>query len=235
MALVDDHVLVRAGLAAWLAAHTDAVEVVASAATVAQLLDGPGRGAGVVLLDLNLGDGRGVAENIGALVAAGSRVVVVSENEQPGTVELALRSGALGYVPKSASAEALVEAVVAVQGGHTYMTQALARALVATPPTHRPDLSPQELRTLLMYAGGMPLKSVARRLGITEGAVKTYVDRVREKYLRAGRAAPTKIDLYARAVEDGYLPGPRPPAGRGPVVEGALGVPPPPPGAVDRQ
>ena len=55
MALVDDHVLVRAGLAAWLAAHTDAVEVVASAATVAQLLDGPGRGAGVVLLDLNLG------------------------------------------------------------------------------------------------------------------------------------------------------------------------------------
>jgi DNA-binding NarL/FixJ family response regulator len=52
----------------------------------------------------------------------------------------------------------------------------------------------------------MPLKSVARRMGLSEETVKQYVCRVREKYSRAGRAAPTKMDLYYRAVEDGHLP-----------------------------
>jgi len=81
-----------------------------------------------------------------------------------------------------------------------------ALALLAENPPARPRLSPQELHTLQLYAGGMPLKSVARRLAISEGAVKSYVDRIREKYQKVGRAAPTKIELYQRAVEDGYLP-----------------------------
>jgi len=41
---------------------------------------------------------------------------------------------------------------------------------------------------------------------ISEETAKQYVGRVREKYARAGRAAPTKLDLYYRAVEDGHLP-----------------------------
>jgi DNA-binding NarL/FixJ family response regulator len=52
----------------------------------------------------------------------------------------------------------------------------------------------------------MAMKSVARRMTISEETVKQYVGRVREKYARAGRAAPTKLELYYRAVEDGYLP-----------------------------
>jgi DNA-binding NarL/FixJ family response regulator len=206
VALVDDHELVRAGLTAWLGAHTGRVEVLASASGVESLREGAGWGADVVLLDLNLGDGSTVEVNVAALAAAGSRVVVVSENEQPAAVRQALRAGALGYVPKSASAASMVEAIVAVAGGDTYMTQALALALLAEPAPSRPTLSPQELRTLQMYAGGMPLKSVARRLEISEGTVKSYVDRVRDKYRAIGRDAPTKVELYRRAVEDGYLP-----------------------------
>jgi DNA-binding NarL/FixJ family response regulator len=207
VALVDDHELVREGLVAWIAGHTDAVRVLDSSASVAELRAGPGWGADVVLLDLNLGDGTDVGDNIAAVAAAGSRVVVVSENQRPTVVAQALRAGALGYVPKSASAAEMAEAIAAVHGGETFMTQALALALLAEPLPVRPDLSPQELRTLQMYAGGMPLKSVARRLGIGEGTVKSYVDRIREKYQKVGREAPTKIDLYHRAVEDGHLPG----------------------------
>ena len=206
VALVDDHELVREGLVAWIGGHTDAVHVLASAASVDELRDGPGWGAAVVLLDLNLGDGSGVEDNIAALATAGSRVVVVSENQRPAVVAEALRAGALGYVPKSAPAAELAEAIAQVHAGATFMTQTLALALLAAPRPARPDLSPQELRTLQMYAGGMPLKSVARRMGITEGTVKSYVDRVREKYQKVGRDAPTKIDLYQRAVEDGHLP-----------------------------
>ncbi|HJD51746.1 MAG TPA: DNA-binding response regulator, partial [Candidatus Rothia avistercoris] len=46
---------------------------------------------------------------------------------------------------------------------------------------------------------------VARRMGIKQSAVKTNIDRIREKYARIGRPAPTKIDLRIRAIEDGLV------------------------------
>jgi len=61
---------------------------------------------------------------------------------------------------------------------------------------------------LRLYATGLPIKSVARRLGIGGETAKQYVRRVREKYAQANRAAPTKVDLYHRAVDDGQLPSP---------------------------
>jgi two-component system nitrate/nitrite response regulator NarL len=52
------------------------------------------------------------------------------------------------------------------------------------------------------------LKSVARKMTISEETAKQYLGRIREKYANAGRAAATKMELYHRAVEDGYLPPP---------------------------
>ena len=71
-----------------------------------------------------------------------------------------------------------------------------------------PELAPRESEALGLYATGLPLKSVARRMHLSEDTVKEYLDRVRRKYTRAGRPAYTKVDLYQRAVEDGYLPPP---------------------------
>jgi DNA-binding NarL/FixJ family response regulator len=206
VALVDGHELVRDGIAAWLARESASIRVVDATANVDALRAGPGWGAAIVLLDLDLGDNTTVEGNISALCSAGSKVIVVSEDETLATVRRTVQAGTLGYVPKSASALEMVEAITQVDQGATYMTRALALRLVAEPAEDRPTLSVQELRTLQMYAGGMPLKSVALRLRISEGAVKSYVDRIREKYQRAGRDAPTKIDLYRRAVEDGHLP-----------------------------
>ena len=62
------------------------------------------------------------------------------------------------------------------------------------------------MRALQLYATGLPMKSVARKMGIGEETVKQYLGRVRLKYALAGRAAPTKLELYHRAVEDGHLP-----------------------------
>jgi two-component system, NarL family, nitrate/nitrite response regulator NarL len=205
LALVDDHELVRQGLDAWLSASGPALTVLATAATVADLAGTAGWGADVVLLDLCLGDGSTVEDNIAALRSGGMQVVVVSQNDDPAVVRRSLRAGAAGYVPKSASAEEMTEAVDAAASGRTYMTESLAVALLTAPAERRPELSGQELRTLRMYAGGMPLKSVALRLQVRPDTVKSYVDRIREKYQAVGREAPTKIDLYRRAVEDGLL------------------------------
>ncbi|MGE3288169.1 MAG: response regulator [Pseudonocardia sp.] len=206
VALIDDHELVREGLRAFLVGQHAPLRVVDSAPDVAGLRDGPGWGAQVVLLDLNLEDETSVEENITALVTAGSAVVVVSVNDEPGVVRRAMRGGALGYVPKSAQKDDLVDAILAAAQGESFMTRPLALALVADTSHDRPDLSPQELRTLQLYAGGMALKSVARRLGVQVGTVKSYVNRIRHKYEEAGRAATTRLDLHYRAVEDGYIP-----------------------------
>jgi DNA-binding CsgD family transcriptional regulator len=50
------------------------------------------------------------------------------------------------------------------------------------------------------------MKSVAKLMAISEETVKQYLGRVRRKYSLAGRAAPTKLELYHRAVEDGHFP-----------------------------
>jgi two-component system, NarL family, nitrate/nitrite response regulator NarL len=97
-------------------------------------------------------------------------------------------------------------AIKAVAGGNGSDIAPLACILAADDAPDRPVLRPQETRALRLYATGMPMKSVARRMAISEETAKQYVGRVRDKYARAGRAAPTKIELYYRAVEDGHLP-----------------------------
>lgn len=73
-----------------------------------------------------------------------------------------------------------------------------------------PSLSPQEKRLLMLYATGLPMKSVARRMEIRLDTAKQYLHRARTKYAEAGRPAWTKVELHRRAIEDGYLPVPVP-------------------------
>ena len=74
--------------------------------------------------------------------------------------------------------------------------------------SHRPTMPAQETRTLRWYATGMPIKPLARRLGISPQTARQYVRRVRENHTEANRPALAKLDLYDRAVEDGHLPSP---------------------------
>ena len=66
-------------------------------------------------------------------------------------------------------------------------------------------LSEREREALRLYAANLPAKSVARRMGVSEGTVKVYLRRVRSKYQALNRPAATKLDLYRRAVEDGIV------------------------------
>jgi DNA-binding NarL/FixJ family response regulator len=218
VAAVDDHPIVRDGLAGWLLAEgaggplaAGGITVVGTAPTVDALLSGPGRDAQVVLLDLDLRDGTTVERNVAAVLAAGPAVLVLAASDKPRSVREAMRAGALGYVLKSEEPATVRAAITAVAAGTDWISPRLAYILATDDAPDRPVLSPQEARALRLYATGMPMKSVARRMTLSEETAKQYVGRVREKYARAGRAAPTKIELYHRAVEDGYLPLPPPP------------------------
>jgi len=74
----------------------------------------------------------------------------------------------------------------------------------------RPQLSPRQRDVLIAYVSGSDLlPTIARRLGMDPETVKTHLRRIRAKYAEAGRPAPTRRDLYARALEDGLLAPPR--------------------------
>ncbi len=206
VAVVDDHPIIRDGITGWVTVPDSGISVVATATTVDAVLAGPGRGADVVLLDLDLGDGTTVERNVATILAAGPAVLVLSASERPAAVRGAIRAGARGYVVKHEEAAELRAAILAVAAGGDWVSPRLAYIFATDDEPDRPALSAQEARTLQLYATGLPIKSVARRLGIGQETAKQYVRRVREKYAQANRSAPTKVDLYHRAVEDGHLP-----------------------------
>jgi two-component system uhpT operon response regulator UhpA len=204
--IVDDHQLMLDCLAAWLGAEADDLEVTIAVTGFRELMRHPLFPVQVVLLDLDLGDDVPTSAKIVELAAARVAVVVVSAFADPRRVRESIGAGALGYVPKSENAAEIVRAVRAAARGEGHVTPALAAMLVADgPDDNMPALSPQERRALVLYASGLPLKSVARQLDISVETAKTYLTRVREKYAQAGREARTKIALHRRAVEDGLL------------------------------
>ena len=208
VAVVDDHPIILESAASWIMGDESGIRLVATAATVAALLAGPGWRADVVLLDLDLGDGTSVDGNVAAILAAGPAVLVLSASERPPAVRTAMRAGARGYVLKNEQSAQIRSAIREVAAGRDWISPRLAYIFATDDAADRPALSRQERRTLELYATGMALKSVARKLVISEDTAKQYLVRVREKYANAGRAAPTKLELYYRAVEDGYLPPP---------------------------
>jgi len=205
VALVDDELMVLQGLEAWLSTASTDVTVVAAVSSWHQLLTHPAYPVDVVLLDLDLRDGLPVEVKIATLRSAGVATVVVSTHADPAQIRACVDAGARAYLAKSDPAEEMVGAAVAAAHGHDYVTPALAALLVSDREAQAPRLSPQETRAFTLYASGLPMKAVARRLHVSHDTAKGYVDRVRAKYEQVGRSARTKVQLYQRAVEDGYL------------------------------
>jgi DNA-binding NarL/FixJ family response regulator len=202
LGLVDDHSMYRDGAALWLEDQPGRrIRVVAAVRSVADLLVG-GRLPAVVLLDPSPAD---PVQAVSRLVAAGVRVIVHSADETPHVVRAALAAGAKGYVSKRAPLSDLVDAVVAVAGGGHYLTRLLAQGVLLAVSSRRPVLSEREVEVLRGVAEGRTRRAVARSLGLSEGTVKTYLERIRGKYRAAGRTAGSTVELYQRALEDGLI------------------------------
>lgn len=206
VAAVDDHESVRLGLRA---ACTEAgYSFVEEAPTVQALIDSlNGREVDVVVLDLSLGDGSTVTDNVKNIQATGSAVLVHSIADRVAMVREALAAGAAGVIPKSSSTQAVMAAIKTVATGQVLNNLEWASAIDADSEFAKAQLGRRERDVLHLYASGLPLKMVAGQLGIAASTAREYLDRIRVKYVEVGRPAPTKVDLLRRAVEDGILPG----------------------------
>jgi len=204
LALVDDHPMVEVALRAALA-DVDSVEFLGLSPTVHDLL-AEHRDAELVVLDLRLADGSSPISNVTALREQGMRVIAYTSGEDPYLVRLVARTEVLGIVRKSAPVGVLLETIRSAADGRALMSTEWAAAIDADPELADARLSPQEESVLALFATGLETQSVASALGIAVATVEGCVRRIRSKHARVGRAAPTKIDLYKRAIEDGFLP-----------------------------
>ncbi|SNU00391.1 two component transcriptional regulator, LuxR family [Ruaniaceae bacterium KH17] len=202
--IVDDHPAVVLGATSIIGVHSS-LFVSGTGATVAELLE-HGSHFDLVLLDLTLRDGSRPAENVRTLTAHGIPVIIFTSGDEPRLVREAARAGAMGMVLKTEPPQKIISAIVAVLRGEVAATTDWAAALDADEEFVSAALTDRETEVLALYAAGETAERVARQLFISRETVLDHIRRIRSKYTAIGRTAPSKLDLYHRAVEDGILP-----------------------------
>ena len=201
IAIVDDHALVRGGLARTVQDELGAVVVYEGTEPADVLAVAPR--PDICLLDLDLGPASADPAVAGRIQAAGCRVLVVSAMADPDAIQGMIDVGVAGFISKREPTRTLVKAIRYVLADGTWTSPEVAALLVSSEA--RPHLSPAQERVLMLYASGMTLDSVARRMGISPGTASTHLKRARAKYAEVGRPTSSRIDLYKAAVNDGIL------------------------------
>lgn len=197
--IVDDHFVVRSGLAVSLeldAAISVVGETDRGEEAVAAYIEHRPR---VVLMDLQL-PGLGGGGATAALRARDpeARVLIFSSYARDDEIQAALDAGALGYLQKSASRVDLLAALRAVAQGRRYLAPELERRLGAL--RRGPAITVREREILALVAAGRANKEIAGTLGISEDTVKRHVSHILEKLDVHDRAQAT-----AEAIRRGII------------------------------
>jgi DNA-binding NarL/FixJ family response regulator len=212
--LADDQPVLRAGFAMFIDSAPD-LTVVGEAATGREAVELAGLSrADVVLMDIRMPDLDGLAAT--RLITAdpeltGTRVLILTTFEVDEYVYEALRSGASGFLGKSAEPDQLLEAIRTVHRGDALLSATATRSLIAhflAQPDHRRaagtlrTLTDREREVLALVAAGMSNDDIAAHLTVSTHTVKTHVNRTMIKLDAHDRA-----QLVIAAYESG-LSGP---------------------------
>lgn len=155
-----------------------------------------------MLLDLNLPDSRGLDTLMQLREAAPmARVIVLSADDRAETVMAALDGGASGFIPKSADATALDQALRTVLGGGVHVPPAVARGPDAGTGSELPPLTARQLDVFRCLVSGLSNKLIARELALSDSTVKTHVQAIFDKLGVTSRA---QVVLHAARM--GWLP-----------------------------
>ena len=201
LAIADDHEVVRDGIR-WMLAEVPDVEIVAEAATAAEaimVLSGPDP-PDVLLLDLRMGGTSGFdVLNAARRQEARTQVIVLTMHDESAHLRRALQLGAAGYILKSGGRRELLQALEAVSAGKRFVQGDLA-ANLADDAEQSAVITPRERQILALVAEGSENKQIARRLGIAEDTVKTYL---RNLFTRWG--VTSRAEAVATALRLGVI------------------------------
>ncbi|MGC9223199.1 MAG: response regulator [Terracidiphilus sp.] len=172
--IVDDHPIMRIGIAAIINARADMVTVAEAGSGESAVDLFEKHRPDITLMDLRLPGISGV-EAIRRIRARHPEAcfVVLTTYEGDEDIYQALEAGARAYVIKGMQHEALVDALRRVYAGGRFLPSPVSRALAARTPDS--DLSAREREVLQLLAQGESNKRIASLLGITEATVKCHV------------------------------------------------------------
>lgn len=202
--IVDDHPIVRQGLARLLESEPD-IEVCGGAESVAEAIEQvEALRTALVIVDISLKDSHGI-ELISQLKARdeNAKMLVWSMFDEKLFAERALRAGAMGYVNKQEPVETVIRALRQVLGGEVYLSRQMANYVarrIGKSQTLDQDpigaLSNRELEVFQLIGQGMTTQKIARMLNLSPKTIEAHRERIKAK-LCLNNAA----ELSCRAVQ----------------------------------
>ena len=202
--LVDDHAMVRRGLAAFLKAFDD-LELAGEAADGDEAVQRCAEAQpDVVLMDLMMPGMDGVAatrvirERFPTV-----RVLALTSFRDEELVQRALQAGAIGYLLKNVSADDLASAIRAAHAGRPTLAPEATQALVhaaAQPPVPGQDLTPREREVLALMVQGLSNTTIAARLVVSTSTAKAHVSSILAKLGVTSRTEAVALAVQHRLV-----------------------------------
>ena len=204
--LVDDHTMVRRGLATFLQVFGD-LELAGEAATGEEAIQRCAELAplpDVVLMDMVMPgmDGATATRAIRQRFP-NVQVLALTSFKEEGLVQDALQAGAIGYLLKDVSADELAEAIRAAHAGRATLspeaTQALVRA-ISQPPTLGHDLTPREREVLALMIEGLGNNEIAATLVVSSSTIKSHVSNILSKLGVTSRTEAVALAVRHRII-----------------------------------
>ncbi|WP_159460181.1 LuxR C-terminal-related transcriptional regulator [Tistlia consotensis] len=202
--IADDHPLVGDLLEVYIRRALPEAEVVSVASLpAARTALSEAADCTLALLDLNM-PGMGGAEQVAELRRdfPETRFAIISGTGDHRAVRACLGAGAIGFLPKTLTGQAMVDAIRLMAGGGSYLPiEMLTQPAEPEPTAGGPALTPREREVLDLILEGTPNKLIAYRLEISEPTVKLHLRGLFRKFSAANRT-----QLVAEAMAAGFVP-----------------------------
>jgi NarL family two-component system response regulator LiaR len=202
--LVDDHNVVRSGLATFLRAYED-LELVGEAKNGLEALDlNRQRTPDVILMDLMMPEMDGVAATRAILADYPDvKIIAMTSFDEEELVHGALAAGAISYLLKNVTADELAKAIRDAFLGRSTLSPEAARVLIeATRPTEQPshDLTEREWEVLNLVVQGNSNQQIADAMVISVATVKAHISSILSKLHVSSRAEATAYAIKHKLV-----------------------------------
>jgi NarL family two-component system response regulator LiaR len=197
--IVDDHLMVRRGLATFLKVYDD-LELAGEAAGGQEAIQLCSRvKPDVVLMDMVMPDMDGAtATRIIRKQFESIHVIALTSFKDEIMVQSALQAGAIGYLLKDVSADELAQAIRAASAGRATLSPEVAEVIVQAagkPPKPGLDLTERERAVLALMVEGLNNTQIAEKLGVSPSTIKSHVSNILTKLGVASRTEAVTLAL----------------------------------------
>lgn len=204
--LVDDHKVVRSGLAAMLMTE-DGLELVSEAGDGAEAVRMCERyKPDVVLMDLVMPvmDGVTATRTISER-CPDSRIIILTSFKEKEQVDGALKAGAISYLLKTVTAEELVSAIRGAADGQSKLSSEATQVLIQemrSPSARDYELTAREKEILALMVEGLPNSDIASRLGVSASTAKFHVSNILSKLGVTSRTEAVSLALKQKLIKE---------------------------------